>query len=80
MAKIITKFKGDNKDFKGRKKEIGFLKTDEIKQISQFSQTEILEHFDLKNFGLDYDEAKEMGKNMVIILNKKQSFIGLNIF
>ncbi|AOX44264.1 Mg(2+) transport ATPase, P-type [Spiroplasma sp. NBRC 100390] len=62
MAKIITKFKGDNKDFKGRKKEIGFLKTDEIKQISQFSQTEILEHFDLKNFGLDYDEAKEMGK------------------
>ncbi|PQP78032.1 magnesium-translocating P-type ATPase [Spiroplasma sp. ChiS] len=62
MAKIITKFKGNNKEFKGRKKEIGFLKTDEIKQISQFSQSEILEHFELKNFGLTYDEAEEMGK------------------
>ncbi|WP_374696609.1 magnesium-translocating P-type ATPase [Spiroplasma endosymbiont of Polydrusus formosus] len=62
MAKIITKFNGNNKEFKGRKKEIGFLKTDEIKQISQFSQSEILEHFELKKFGLTYDEAEEMGK------------------
>ncbi|ALA98270.1 Mg(2+) transport ATPase, P-type [Spiroplasma kunkelii CR2-3x] len=80
MAKIITKFKGNNKEFKGQKKEIGFLKTDEIKQISQFSQSEILEHFELKNFGLTYDEAEEMGKKYGDNSQEKMKFLWFKHF
>ncbi|WP_051090651.1 magnesium-translocating P-type ATPase [Spiroplasma syrphidicola] len=60
MDKKVMKFKFKGKT-KNHQKDLGFVKTEEIKAVSQFSQSEILEHFEIAKFGLNYEDAKEVG-------------------